>query len=232
MAVKNKKKAEESTTADLLESSEALAEQFSKTEDFIDKNQGLVFGILGVLVLAVAGYFGYSWYNKNQNEQAQNEMFQAVYYFESDSLDLALNGDGNNLGFVQITEDYGSTAAGNLANFYAGAAHLKKGNFELAQLYLKEFKASDLLIQGRAYSLIGDTYMEMDKYKEAADYYKKAVDYKPNEQFTPQYLMKLALANEKLKDTAAASEAYDMIIDKYKQSSEFQKAKKYRASLN
>jgi hypothetical protein len=56
-------------------------------------------------------------------------MFQAVRYFESDSLNLALNGDGNNLGFLQIVEDYSGTKAGNLANYYAGVIYLKQGNF-------------------------------------------------------------------------------------------------------
>jgi hypothetical protein len=43
-------------------------------------------------------------------------MFQAVYYFEADSLDKALNGDGNNLGFLEIIDEYSVTDAANLAN--------------------------------------------------------------------------------------------------------------------
>jgi len=40
-----------------------------------------------------------------QEAQAQKDMFQAIRYFESDSLNLAVNGDGNNLGFLQIIDD-------------------------------------------------------------------------------------------------------------------------------
>ncbi|MEL7006031.1 MAG: tetratricopeptide repeat protein [Bacteroidota bacterium] len=159
-------------------------------------------------------------------------MFQAIYYFESDSLDLALQGDGNNLGFLDIIEEYGITDAANLANFYVGAAYLKQGKHKLARLYLEDFKSDDLLIQARAYSLIGDAYTELGELDNAADSYQKAADYKPNKYFTPRYLMKAAFAYEEAGDTAAAIKAYDTIIEEYWDSTEFQNAKKYRARLD
>ncbi len=74
--------------------------------------------------------------------------------------------------------------------------------------------------------------MELEKYDEAASYYKKASDYKPNEQFTPVYLMKLALAYESLKDNKKASEAYDIILTQYPKSPELNDAKKYKARVD
>lgn len=230
MAVKNKK-ANEQHGADLLEDPEALAGQLTKTEEYISKHKGMVFGVAVVVALLIAGYFGYRYYQNTQNLKAQNEMFQAIHYFESDSLDLALKGDGNNLGFLSIIDEYGITDAANLANFYAGAAYLKKGQPAQAVLYLEDFNADDLLVQARAYSLIGDAYMEQEKFKEAADYYQKAADYKPNKYFTPQYLMKAALAYEKAGNNEAAIQAYDRVIEKYWDSNEFQAAKKYKARL-
>ena len=173
MASKNKRKQEEQSTS-AFENSEVLAEQLSRTEEFIENNKVIVFGVVGVLFLVVAGFFGWNYYQSSQNDLAQSEMFQAIYYFESDSLDLALNGDGNNLGFVAISSDYSMTDAGNLANFYAGTAYLKQGKFKLAILYLEDFSSNDNLIQARAYSLIGDANMELGDYSEAANFYKKA----------------------------------------------------------
>lgn len=230
MAVKNKKSTEQHNS-DLLENPEALAGQISKTEEFISNNKGMVFGVAAVLALLVAGFFGFQYYKNTQNEKAQNEMFQAVHYFESDSLDLALNGDGNNLGFLDIIDEYGISDAANLANFYAGASYLKQGNYESAISYLKEFSSDDLLVQPRAYSLIGDAYMEKGEYETAASFYQKAADYKPNKYFTPRYLLKAALAYEKVNNTDAAIGAYDKIINKYWDSNEFQNAKKYKAKL-
>ena len=190
MAKKEEKK-------DLLENSEVLAEKVEGVEHWVEQNPKIVFGVLGVIALLVGGYFAFRYWQESQDDQAQKEMYQAVRYFEADSLELAMGGDGNNLGFKQIIEDYAMTDAGNLANFYAGAACLKQGKFPLAILYLEDFKSGDELVQARAYSLIGDANMEQKKYEEAAKYYDKAASHKPNKYFTPTYLMKAALAFEK-----------------------------------
>ncbi|MEO1098457.1 MAG: tetratricopeptide repeat protein [Bacteroidota bacterium] len=208
-----------------------MAEQLSRTEEFIENNKVLVFGITGALFLIVAGFFGWNYYTTSQNDLAQSEMFQAIYYYESDSLDLALNGDGNNLGFVDISSDYSMTDAGNLANFYAGSAYLKQSKFKLAILYLEDFSSSDNLVQARAYSLVGDANMELGDYEQAATYYEKAANYRPNKFFTPQYLMKQGLAYEKLNNNQAAIAVYEIIIEEYWESAEVQDAKKYKARL-
>jgi predicted negative regulator of RcsB-dependent stress response len=216
---------------DLLENPEVIQEKLEGIEHWVEKNPKLLIGVVGVIVLAVGGFFGYRYWVGNQDAQAQKEMFQAVRYFEADSLNLALNGDGNNLGFLQIIDDYSLTEAGNLANFYAGAIYLKQGKFPLAIFHLEDYKANDLLVQARAYSLIGDAYMEQKSYEDAAKFYEKAAGYKPNKEFTPVYLMKAGLAYEKLNNTDKAKAAYQTIIDKYWESSELQNAKKFKAKL-
>ena len=217
---------------EILENPEALQEKLIGAEHWFEANSKIVIGIAVALVLVVGGYFGYQYYKQEQNDAAQREMFQAVYYFEADSLDKALNGDGNNLGFLQIIDDYGITDAANLANYYTGVIYLKQGKFEPARLYLEDFKSDDLLVQARAYSLIGDTYMEEKKFAEAANFYNKAANYEPNKYFSPVYLMKEALAYEKLNQIDKAKETYDKVITQYWDSSEFQKARKFRARLD
>ncbi len=197
----------------------------------LSRNPKIVVGVAAAILIIVGGYFAFNYYKNSQNDLAQKEMFQAVYYFEADSLDKALNGDGNNLGFLEIIDEYGVTDAANLANFYAGVSYLKQGKFELARLYLEDFNASDLLIQARAYGLVGDSYMEEQKYDDAAKYYNKAANYKPNKYFSPSYLMKEALAYEKLNQNDKARETYDKIINQYWESSEYQNARKFKARL-
>ena len=216
---------------ELVENPEALAEKLHGAETWAERHPKTIIGILVAVVLLVGGYFGFQYYKDNQESEAQREMFQAVYYFEADSLDLALNGDGNNLGFLDIIDEYGITDAAELANFYAGAAFLKQGNFEAARLYLEDFKSNDLLVQARAYSLIGDTYMEQENFEEAARFYDKAASYKPNKYFTPAYLMKAALAFERNNEEQKAIAAYDKIISEYYESPEVQEAKKFKARL-
>ncbi len=216
---------------EILESPEVLAEKLEIAEGWIEENSRVVFGAVIVVLLAIGGYFGYKYYLNSKDGEAQRQMFQAVYYFEADSLDLALNGDGNNLGLVDIADEYGRTDAGNLASFYAGAAYLKQGKYQLARLYLEDFSANDLLIQARAYSLIGDAYMEEENYEQAASFYKKAANYTPNKFYSPTYLMKEALAYEKMNDTEKAKQAYQTVIDSYSESAEFQNARKFIAKL-
>ena len=216
---------------DLLENPEVIQEKLVSAEGWLEQNPKTAIGIAVAILLVIGGYFGYRYYNDNQDNIAQKDMFQAIHYFETDSLNLALNGDGNNLGFLQIIEDYSMTDAGNLANYYAGVIYLKQGKFPLAVYHLEDFSSSDLLVQARAYSLIGDAYMEQKDYDNAAKFYSKAAGYKPNKEFTPIYLMKAALAYEKLNQNTKAIEAYQTIIDKYWESAEVQNAKKYKARL-
>lgn len=216
---------------DMLEKPEALAEQISKSEQFVEKHQTLMLAVLGVVALIVAGGFLYKYYIDGQNELAQDEMFQAVYYFEQDSLDLALRGDGNRFGFLDIVDEYGSTKAGNLANFYAGACYMRKGNYSSAIPFLKDFSSDDLLLQSRAYSLLGDANMEGENYTEAASFYNKAASNKPNKEFTPTYLLKAALAYQLNGQIDKAIEQYDKIIENYQNTPEYNNARKYKAMI-
>lgn len=231
MMAKKKQKGKKAGGSEIIETPDALAEQISKTEQFIDQNKKIVFSVGGAIALLVAGYFLYQYYVATQNDQAQSEMFQAVYYFESDSLDRALEGDGNNLGFLQIIEDYPLTKAANLSHYYAGVCYLKKGEFLSAIDHLEDFSADDLLVQARAYALIGDALMETEDYEGAAGQYRKAADYKSNEFTSPQYLVKCAVAYEMLKDYQAAFDCYDEIVTKYVKAAEYQEARKQRARL-
>lgn len=231
MMAKSKIKGSPKTGEELLENPEVLAEQISKTEEFIEKNKMMVFIVGGAIAAVVAAYFFYNYWITNRNVAAQNEMFQAVYYFEADSLDKALEGDGNNFGFIEIIEEYSMTDAANLAQYYAGTSYLKKGEYISAIDHLSKFSSSDLLIQARAYALIGDANMEMENYEEAVSFYNKAANYNPNEYTTPTYLIKAAIAYEVMEDYSSALNCYSTIVEKYVNASEYQSARKHKARL-
>ncbi len=226
-----KKKVSKKPEHELLESSEALAEKLSSTEKWIEDNKTIVFIAVGVIVLAVAAVLFYRSHMSNQNQIAQNEMFQAQYWFESDSLNLALNGDGNNYGFLEIIDNYGSTKAGKLSSFYAGVCYMKQGEFDNALNYLSKFDADDKLVQARAYALIGDAHMELGEPEAAVDHYQKASNHYPNKYFTPIYLNKLAIAYEELADYDNSIASYDKIISEFHESDQVANARKHKARL-
>ena len=219
------------TAMEFLEDPDALAGQLEKAEDFFEKNRNVIIGIVAGIVLLVAGFFGYRYYQSSQDETAQNELFPAIYKLEADSLKQSLNGAGANPGLLSVADNYGSTNAGNLASFYAGVALLKQGKNDEAIERLKDFSSSDLLVQARAYALIGDAYMEKKSFDEAADYYEKAADYKSNKFFSPAYMTKLAVAYEQAKQNDKAIKTYNSIIEKFPESPEAVNAKKYKSML-
>ena len=213
--VKIRKPKKENNEVLPIENTDAINETLSKSEEFINNNKNKIFTVLGVIVFLLLGFSIFSYIKSNQNNTAQEEMFQAVYYFEKDSLVQALNGDGNNYGFLEIIDEYGLSDAANLSKFYAGASYLKLGNYENAINYLDEFSSSDLLIQARAYSLIGDAYVEIGDYDNAIYYFKKASNENPNEFFTPSYLLKLAIVYEETGDLESALDTYEEIIEEF-----------------
>ncbi len=218
------KKEVEKSSLEFLESAEGLQHEIGKVQTTVEKNKNVIFGVVGALVLAIVGYFGYKAWTSSQDEEGQAKLFSTMYKFEADSNKVAAKEA------AKIADNFGGNA-GNLAHFIAGTANLKEGKFDAAIDHLKSFSSSDLLVQARAYSLIGDAYSEKKAYGDAVDYYKKASDYKANKFFTPAYMMKLAAAYEANKEPKEALTVYTEIVEKYAESSEAVSAKKYKAML-
>ena len=206
----------------MIESPEALQQEVSKVTGYFEQNKSSVLTLVGVLVVVIAGYFGYNWYTATQDAEGEKKLYKAVYAFEADSLSAAAKELG------KVSDDFrGNTQ--NLADLYLGSTLLKQGKFDQAIEKLKNFSSSDLLVQARAYSLIGDAYSEKKSFSEAIEYYQKASDYKANKFFSPSYLLKLAIAYEANKQPKEALDIYTQITEKFAESAEATPAKKYKA---
>src|SRR6185312_12735553 len=205
-----------------------IVEKFQQSELFFLKNRKIFLYLLGAVAVLIAGFVFYKINQGNRNKEAEVELINPVFAWEEDSLKKALKGEGGT-GLLDIADEYSGTKAGDLAKYYVGVAYMKDGKFEDAIEYLKGFSSNDLILQGKVYALIGDAYMEQKDVESAIEYYNKASDYKPNEYFTPGYLIKLGLAYELNKDYESAVKAYDRIINDYPKASEAFEAKKYRA---
>jgi TolA-binding protein len=228
MATKQTRKAADH---DLLENPEVLAEQIGRGETFLKQNTKVLGGVLAAAVILIGGILFFQINNQNQNDKAQTEMFQAVYFFEQDSVDFALNGDGINKGLLKIAEDYPRTDAANLAHFYIGSIYLSQKNFQGALTQLEDFSSDDYLVQSKAYSLIGDAHLELGNNDKAISSYTKAARTNENKYTTPKYLAKLAVAQEESGKIADAIATYGEIEDKYYESFEYAAARKHKARL-
>jgi tetratricopeptide (TPR) repeat protein len=208
----------------------AVEQALSKSEQFIEKNQKILTYIVGGIILVIVLFFGYNKYIATPKEKsAQSLLFTAEYYFEKDSLELALYGDGESYGFLDIIDDYGSTKAGNLANYYAGVCYLNLGQYEEAISYLKDFSGDDVILPGMALGAIGDAYMQMKDLSKAIDYYLKAANYDQNDFVTPTFFLKAGWAYEILGEWEEARDIYERIKKEYPKSREARDIDKYLA---
>jgi len=211
---------------------EKVEQAFSKTELFIEKNQKIILIVVGIVVVIVLGYFGFKRFYLNPREtEAQSQMFMAEKYFEMDSINKALNGDGNYLGFLDIIDQYGITKSANLSHYYAGVCYLKKGEFEKAIEQLKEFTSDDEIVGPMASMAIGDAYMELNQADKAIEYYLKGADEKKNEFTVPVILMKAGWAYEEQGKYDKALEVYKRIKIEYPRTNEGREAPKYIAKM-
>ena len=199
---------------------ENVEEALSKTEQWIEDNQRTLWIILIAVLVIAFGVFGVSKYMNKRNETASSQIFKAQQYFESEQYENALNGDGNNLGFLDIISDYGSTKTGKLAQYYAGISYMKLGNYEDAIEHLKKYNSNDQILAPMALGAIGDCYMELGQNENAATYYGKAAQKNPNEFTTPMFLVKEGMTYEIMGNYGKALEAYRMLKKEYPLSNE------------
>ncbi len=207
---------------------ENIEETLTKTEQFIVNNQKVIYIVVAVIVVAILGYFAWQkYYMKPKTLEAQEQIYPAQRYFAADSLDKALYGDGNNLGFVEIAKDYSITKPGNLANYYAGMCFLRKGNFDQAISYLSAFDGDDEIVSSMAIGGIGDAYLEKGKQDKAISYYKKAAENTVNDFTTPLFLFKAGEIYEAQKKYDKALDIYKRIKSEYFSSKEGRQIERY-----
>lgn len=204
----------------------------TKTEQLIEDNQKILTIIVGVAVAIVVVYLGFTrLYIQPREVDAQEQMFMAEQYFEKDSFNLAINGDGNYLGFLDIIEDYGMTPAGNLANYYIGISYLRLGQFEDAIDYLNGFDTDDLLLSPVVEGAKGDAYLELGENSKALSAYKKAYSSSDNEFTSPIFMLKAASLMETESSFQDALDLYQAIKEKYPTTTEGRNIDKYIARV-
>lgn len=117
--------------------------------------------------------------------------------------------------YQQVAADHGYSA-GNLANLNAAILLYKKGDYEKALSYLKDYSSSESVIGASAKSLEGDCYVNLKQYPQAIDCYKKAVKISDNNpHYTPAFLLKEATVLHEQKDFKAEAAIYEQILKDY-----------------
>jgi tetratricopeptide (TPR) repeat protein len=206
----------------------------AKAKDFWTKYSKPITIICGAIILGIGGFYIYNNYFKNPKEQkAAEAMFMAEKYYGMDSVNLALNGDGQHDGFLRVISKYGGTDAANLAEFYSGSCYLKLNENEKAVKNLKKFSTSSKPLQARAYKLLGDAYADLGKNTDALDYYKKAAHhFEKDETGSAEALFMAAyFADRVMKNPKEAIALYKELKEKYPNTEKGKDADNYLAQM-
>lgn len=186
----------------------------TKVLSFFNKYQNIIYAvIIGILVIILAILAFNRFYLQKKNAEASAQIVQPIHWLnqgDTASLRMALEGDGENDGFLDIASNYKITKTSNTANYYAGLTYLRLGQKEEALEYLLKFKKKEDILWYACQATIGDLYDEQGDEDKAISYYEKAVKGQ-DPYFTPIALFKLGQMYERKGDWSKALAAYETI---------------------
>ncbi len=198
--------------------------RWSNVEDFFQQNKKRVSTIATVLLVAIAGYVGYTfWYMPGQEQEAEVAIFPAQRLFGMDSINKSMPM------FQQIVDDYGSTKVGHTANYYLGVCYFQKKQYQQAIDCFAKFNAGDVMLSPLAAGMMGDAEMQLGQNDAALEDYLTAVKRSNNQLTTPIFLKKAAFVCEQKGDYSQALSLYQNIKTQYHTSQEAQDIDKYIA---
>ena len=210
---------------------ENIEQTVSATEQFFNENKKTIWAVVAAVLVIGLGILAYNKFIfQPKCVEAMQQSYPAEMSFQEGNYDLALNGDGNNLGFADIIAEYG-TKSGKAVYLYAGICELQLGNYEEALSYLKKYKGKEPILAARARACEGDAYVGLGDYAAAVRSYKAAVATGDNV-FAAAYLLKEGSAYEALGQNAEALACYKAIEADYPQSVEAYEIAKHIARVS
>lgn len=187
-----------------------LNESLSGIEKKVEENKKMIVWVLGAIVAIAVIILGYVYLIQEPNfENAKAEIAQA------DSK-LALGQDSIALEAYKAVADSYSNDAANRAGLNAGIILFQQGKYEEAINYINKFDAEGVLVGPASQSLIGDCYVNLEKYDEAVKYFDKAISLSgDNDLYTPLFILKKATVLREQGKFAEEAKALEIIKNKY-----------------
>ncbi len=187
------------------------------------------------IFLSFLGFNFYSKISSDNEKQASNKIYNAIYKFEEKKYDEALEGDENNYGFEQVIKEFRSTSVGDIAHLYAASSWLhlynvlfdrEKCQMGIDHLKYLSLRSSDVL-KGKTNSLLGDLYCESGFFNEGGLAFMSAAQY----DYTPYYLFKASIAFPEVGRRSQAVDALKKIIKEYPEHPYAEKARQRLVAL-
>ena len=204
-------------------------ETLAASRSFYEKHKNaILYGGGTVLVIIIAALLIHQFYITPRNNRANESIFYAEQAFMDGSYEKALNGDGENMGFLAVIDEYGSTKAGNIACLYAAKCYAATEKYQEAIDMLDKFDGcGDAMISPAAIALKGNCYAELGENEKAAELLMKAAKQADNNTISPTCLLQAGQIYASLGQNDKALDCYKQIKSKYQQSSVYYEIDKY-----
>ena len=216
----------------------APVNEFDKTlaagGSFVEKNKkAIMYCTCAVLVVIIAAVLAVQYYIKPRNLEAAENMAVAEQLFRSGDYEKALNGQGQNAGFLQIMDEFTCSPSANLARLYAGLCYAHLGKYQEAVDYLEDYSdCGDDMVSNAAIGALGNCYAELGQADKAAATLVKAAERADNNTLSPIYYIQAGQLFESLKQNDQARECYEKVKKNYPGSPQAQEIEKFIEHLN
>ena len=204
-------------------------ETLAASKSFFEKNKNaILYGGCALLTAIIAALLIHQFYITPRNNRANESIFAAEQAFMDGSYEKALNGDGENMGFLAVIDEFGSTKAGNIACLYAAKCYAATEKYQEAIDMLDKFDAcGDAMVSPAATALKGNCYAELGENEKAANLLLKAAKEADNNTVTPLCLLQAGQIYVSLGQKDKALDCYNQIKSKYQQSNIYDEIDKY-----
>ena len=197
----------------------------NQSEAFFLKYKKAIITVVVALIVIIVGAVLYKTYIAEPREQqASTAIARGQQYFEKGLFQQALEGDSTGYkGFAKLADEYSTTAAGNLANLYAGLCNAQLGKWEAAVKFLEAYDLSeDAMVSPAAMGALGNAYAHLNQLDKAVSTLKKAAEKADNNSLSPTFLIQAGQILESQGKNDEALKLYQTVKEKYFNSMQYQ----------
>ena len=206
-----------------------MEQTLNQSEAFFLKYKKAIITVVVAIIVIIVGAVLYKTYIAEPNEQkastkASTAIAKGQAYFAQGLFQQALEGDSTGFkGFAKLADEYSSTAAGNLANLYAGLCNAQLGKWDAAVKFLEAYDgADDAMISPAAEAALGNAYAHLKQLDKAVTHLKKAAEKADNNSLSPTFLIQAGEILESQGKNDEALKLYQTVKEKYFNSMQYQ----------
>ena len=195
-----------------------MEQTLNQSEAFFLKYKKAVITVVLALIVIIVGAVLYKTYISEPREQkASTAIAKGQDYFAQGLFQQALEGDSTGYkGFAKLADEYSTTAAGNLANLYAGLCNAQLGKWEAAAKFLEAYDGvDDAMVSPAAVGALGNAYAHLNQLDKAVTNLKRAAEMADNNSLSPTFLVQAGEILESQGKNDEALKLYQTVKEKY-----------------